>query len=193
MIFVKLMKYIIIILSLILVLEISLVTLDKKFFEKASQEEATRQGLTKDDANAIKHAYAASLVYSGLRFIFLGDESARDITIYFGKLNEIAEIIFKTNRDSTLEMMKDLKNNLVGINAAITIKKINLEDRLGFIGKLAKNNVLVLSQDDLQIADNDKNSMRKTHNYKMAEAWFNENYERMEIEITNQIRDALKE
>lgn len=167
--------------------EISAVLLNNLYFEKISAKEVARRSMTKDSANAVKHAYAASLIYSTFRTFFLSENISKNLTIFLGKSNEIAEIIFKSHQDSSLEMMKDLTNNLLGICAAKLIEENNdnpaMQDRIGFIGNLAERNKLALSREDILLNDIEKDKARKSSSYFLASKWFAENEKKISCDF----------
>ena len=171
------------ILLFLVALEISVVLANDLFFEKAAAKETKKRLMPASAANAVKHAYAASLLYSTFRNIYFSENSARNITIFFGKINEVAEMIFKPHPDSSLEMMKDLNNNVVGICAAKWIEENRqnplAQDRIGFIGFLAEQNKLILSREDVPLSEEEKNKSRKISSYSVAKKWFNENEEKI--------------
>lgn len=69
-------------------------------------------------ANAVKHAYAAAQTYRAIRLLGVPEASARALVIWLGEQNEWMESVVRPN-DTTLEMLKDLCNNRIGITAAI--------------------------------------------------------------------------
>lgn len=179
----KLRNIIMLILLLVILAEAIAVTSNYWFFEKVAKKEATKRSMSIISANAIKHAYTASLVYSSLRTIFLTENSATEITIFLGKLNEIAETIFKPNQDSTLEMMKDLSNNLIGICAGKFMEENQdnpaMDDRLSVIGNLAERNLLFLLRTEVPIEEAKKEDAARSHSYLEAAQWFDENRDKI--------------
>ncbi len=163
----------------LITLELSAILANDFFFEKVAKEEVQKRSLPKVSANAIKHTYAASLVYSGLRNIYFSSDKAKNITIFLGKINELAELAFKSPKDSTLEMMKDLENNLIGICAARWLEEnsdnpLN-HDRLDFIGILAEKKHLIISPEEIFLQPEEKEQAKKSSNYSAAVKWFSEN------------------
>lgn len=163
--------------------EIAAVASNYWFFEKVAKKEAAKRSMPVISANAIKHAYTASLVYSTLRTLFISEDVAKNITIFLGKTNEIAETIFKPRQDSTLEMMKDLSNNLIGICAGKLIEENHnnpaMDDRLSVIGSLAERKMLILSRADVPASDVEKEETAKSYDYLKAARWFDENQEKI--------------
>ena len=166
----KIIKIICIFVIFIAVLELITISLNDSFFKKVSNEEALKRGLDKSVGNSIKHAYAASLFYSALRTIYFSENFAENTVIFLGKSNEVAEIIFRPQRDSTLEMMKDLGNNLIGIEAAKWLEKNNME-RLSLIGELAEENILFVNQKDVFL----DGEIVKKPDFFIAEKWAKKN------------------
>jgi hypothetical protein len=75
-------------------------------------------GYDKSTANAIKHATAASDMFT-LLSRYVGDQWAEKTVISMGLVNEyIEQHKFPEDRDTAREIMKDLHNNYVGIEAA---------------------------------------------------------------------------
>ncbi len=168
-------------------LEGSVVILNDYFFEKVAKQEVEKRQLPQETANAVKHAYAASLVYKRFRTIYLSKNLAKKITIFLGKTNEVAEIIFKTNRDSTLEMMKDLQNNLLGILALDWLESHQGTTLIEFIGELAEKNILVLKAEDVVLPENEKKSARISNDYSTAVRWFESQLNSGSINIESKI------
>lgn len=177
-------KYLIIILVLIISLEGAAVLSNDLFFEKVANKEAITRKMSVSDANAIKHAYAAGLVYKSLREILLSHELAKNLTIQLGKLNEIAEVVFKPDQDSSLEMLKDMQNNLIGIYAAKALKDNNSEQKLlSFVGDLAQKKIIILSRDEVNLEVDKKEELRRTFKYKKARELFDEKQKDLETKI----------
>ncbi len=180
MIFKKLKITFIAIFFILISAETIVVLCNNFYFEKVSIAEAEKRSIPRSGANAIKHAYAASLIYSTFRTFFFSQNSAENLTIILGKSNEIAEIIFKSHQDSSLEMLKDLNNNLLGICAGkwIETNRDNpaMQDRIGFIGNLAQRNKLILSPEDIILDEEAKEAARTSFSYVLANKLFAENF-----------------
>ena len=174
----KLKNTAIAILIFVILLEISALLANDFFFEKLAKKEVQKRDLPAISANAIKHTYAASLLYSGLRNIYFSADSAQKITIFLGKVNEIAEMIFKSPKDSTLEMMKDLENNLIGICAAKWLEENSdnplTQDRLDFIGIIAEKKHLIITTEEIVLPPEEKEQAGKFSNFSAAVKWFAE-------------------
>ncbi|MES2961688.1 MAG: hypothetical protein V4694_04830, partial [Pseudomonadota bacterium] len=175
----KIVKIFCIFVIFIAAIETTTVTLNNSFFKKVSNEEALKRGLDKSTGNAIKHAYAASLLYSALRTIYFSENFAENTVIFLGNSNEVAEIIFRPRRDSTLEMMKDLGNNLIGIEAAKWLEKNEMGrqmGRLNLIGELAEENILFVNQKDVFL---DAEIVKKP-DFFIAKKWAEENKDKIQ-------------
>ncbi len=96
-------------------------------------------------ANAIKHAAAASDMFSALRTV-IGSNGAEKTVILLGLANEyIEQVIYPNDRDTAREIMKDLHNNYVGIEAAkMADDNAAVADRL--ILSLANNRTLIVNR-----------------------------------------------
>ena len=74
--------------------------------------------LTPEQANAVKHAYAAYTLFTILRPV-AGTQNAEDTILTLGTANEYIERVTKLGKpDSAGEIRKDMFNNLAGITAA---------------------------------------------------------------------------
>lgn len=179
----KFKKIAVITVAIILIAELIAVLANNLFFEKVATQEAIDRSLPSVSGNAIKHAYASSLVYSSLRTFFINEFFAEEITITLGKVNEIAETIFKSQQDSTLEMVKDLQNNVLGICAAKLIEENPnnpaIQDRIGLIGNLAQNNKLILTRDNVLLDKTIKEKISGTHSYSNASELFDQSREKI--------------
>ncbi len=173
---------------LIAAAEISAVLSNNLFFEKIATKEVLKRSMPKSTANAVKHAYAASIIYSTFRTFFFTENAAKNITIFLGKTNEIAEVIFKPHQDSTLEMMKDLGNNLLGICAGKLIEENRdnpaMDDRISVIGHLAERKELFLSREDIILDEVFKEESRKSSSYFVAVKWLKENEDKISCNFT---------
>lgn len=109
-------------------------------------QEAARRGLKHQAENGMKHTYAACMLQELLRNLNFSREHTRNIVNGLGTLNEYVERLIKVPRDSTLEMQKDLENNLIGIEMGEWLEGQPLlrpKNRLRLIGLLAEQGVLI--------------------------------------------------
>ena len=122
----------------------------------ASWEVYSRPALTLDDHNGIKHAYAAAEIYTLLRS-FAGPECAAAAVITLGEWNERIERRLKRTTDWSPEVYKDLRNNLIGIEAAEWLYAeagfLFPRTRLRLIGKLAQEGVVLALDSDPRIPE----------------------------------------
>src|SRR5690606_38465233 len=85
-------------------------------------------------------------------------------------------IKFPSFHDNALEMMKDMHNNLAGVEAAKWFEThrhlIPDETDRGLIGLLAKDKILILSRENLTLPAEVKSRARESHNPFLAFAWF---------------------
>ena len=148
------------------------------WFELHSRVIADRHALDGGFANALKHAEAAAALYAGLRLIGASDRTSERVVIKLGILNEYAEMYIKLGRkDSTLEMMRDLHNNMVGI-AVAKWRNGAAADRRGRseqLVALARAGVLLQSQDDVRLSPEEMHRARQSADLAWATTWFNQN------------------
>jgi hypothetical protein len=125
-------------------------------FSFAASWTVRERGLSREDHNAIKHAYAAAEIYSLLRLI-AGPECAASIVTDFGEANEWAERYVKHTTDWSPEVYKDLRNNQSGIAAAEWLYGqagyTGPFTRARLIGKLAEDGDLALIYTDPRIPE----------------------------------------
>jgi len=150
------------------------------YFVNISEKKTRELNLPVLAANSIKHAYAANLLYSTFRSIGIPSQSSENLVIFFGKANEVAEheLLSTERRDSTLEMMKDLGNNVAGIKSAELMEAFPEKypsQRIDFIGDLAKNSLIFLSPDAVPLDEKDKLEATKNSSLKSAFTWADQN------------------
>ncbi|MBL0318298.1 MAG: hypothetical protein IPP74_03195 [Alphaproteobacteria bacterium] len=125
------------------------------WFESQAKAETVRKNLAHAAINSIKHAYAASQLYTLFRTLHVTDSSSQSVVVFLGKMNECAELVLNPlrRRDSTDEIKKDLHNNIVGVQSARWLelhgKESHSSMRLQTLGTLAKGNILLLSPTDV--------------------------------------------
>ena len=100
-------------------------------------------GLTPEQANAVKHAYAAYTLFAILRPV-TGTENAENAILTLGTANEYIERVTKLGKpDSAGEIRKDMFNNLAGITAARwNRQQENPLPPIGLITQMGKNDIL---------------------------------------------------
>ena len=119
--------------------------LDRFYLRYENMAKHLETSLDYDDstANAIKHATAASDMYTVLHLVMDSDHAEKTV-IALGVMNEyIEQSIYPNDRDSAREIMKDLHNNYVGIEAA---KLAGRADPFKIILAFADNNTLIVNR-----------------------------------------------
>jgi len=130
------------------------------WFELQSRVTTQRNSLDAGFANALKHAEAASTLYSMLRLMGVNGRASARIVVRLGIINEHVEIYVKRgSKDTTLEMMRDLQSNMVGIvvakwrdeSAAASDRRSRSEQLVA----LARAGVLLWSADGINLPPED--------------------------------------
>jgi hypothetical protein len=147
-------------------------------FEYRSRAIADRHTLDAGYANALKHAEAAATLYSALRFVGLSSGTSERAVLRLGMINEFVEIYVKRGRkDTTLEMTRDLHNNMTGI--AVTqwrdSGKADRRSRSEQLVALARAGVLLRSEDDVILPPDDALRAKQTADLDWVIAWFKQN------------------
>jgi hypothetical protein len=149
------------------------------WFELQSRATADRNALDPGFANALKHAEAAAAVYSMLRFVGFGAETSGRSVIKLGLINERVETYVKRGRkDSTLEMMRDLHNNMVGIAVADWRHRAAAADRRSRseqLVALARADVLLRSRYDISLPPEEMRRAEQGADIDWATSWFGRN------------------
>lgn len=110
--------------------------------EITAKEVVRSQGIDVRHSNAVKHSLAASYLYSGLRLLGLPPDLSQSIVLQCGSLNEFAELYVKRGRaDSTAEIARDLRNNLIGVMVARWIEMGRQVSHASAIARLASGGV----------------------------------------------------
>src|SRR5690606_3240173 len=108
------------------------------------------------DHNGIKHAYAAAEIYSLLRPL-AWPEYAASAVITLCEWNERMERRLKRTTDWSPEVYKNLRNNLIGIEAAEWLYAeagfVLPPTRLRLVGKLAEDGVVLARDSDPRIPE----------------------------------------
>lgn len=130
-------------------------------------------GLGPGFGNAIKHAGASADAYRALRLFGVSGGRAEAVVIRVGIVNEWAETWVKRGRpDTTLEMMRDLHNNMVGIGLARWLESHPDVTKSEGFGRLARSGVLLSSAEDLDAPPEARNQARNEQNLANAIDWF---------------------
>jgi hypothetical protein len=158
------------------------------WFELHSRITADQHALEAGYANALKHAEAAATLYSILRLVRASDRASERVVVKLGILNEYAEMYVKLGRkDTTLEMMRDLHNNMVGISVA-RARDRRMRSELGSRSEqlvaLAKAGVLLRSDDDVDLSLEEKRRAKQSVDIKRAISWFDQNKAMIEERAT---------
>lgn len=150
------------------------------WFEVSVRRIVTEQGLDGSYRNALKHASASSYLYSGLRLLGLSEAIAEEMVVRCGMVNEFAELYVKRGKpDTTLEIMKDLQNNMVGIGVAKWLENNSAETRVTLFVVLGQQDILALSQNTLGFSD----SRESAADYPGAKNWFMARREQIDREV----------
>lgn len=132
-------------------------------FELEARQLVEDAGLAPRYYNAVKHARAAETVYRML--VKLEHRDPQRATLWLGELNERVEQVVKfRSPDSTLETMKDLHNNIMGIQAG----RSACED--GVI-RLAKAGALRVKPETLPFPNAERARLERTRDLAEAFAW----------------------
>lgn len=164
------------------------------WFELQSRLIADRHALDGGYANALKHAEAAASLYAALRFIGIPAERSERVIIGLGVFNEYAETYVKRgNKDTTLEMMRDLHSNMVGIGVAQWRESAQGPDRRGrseLLVALARAGVLLRSGDGIGLPPDEKRRALQSADLGWAKAWFDDNKAAIRKQIAQTLRDT---
>jgi hypothetical protein len=149
------------------------------WFEFQSRVTADRNALDSGYANALKHAEAASTLYSMLRFAGVSARASERVVIRLGIINEYIEMYVKRGRkDSTLEMMRDLHSNMVGISVARWRDSATAPDRRSRSDQLvalARAGVLLQSEDGIIVSSEETRRAKESADIDWAISWFDQN------------------
>jgi hypothetical protein len=164
------------------------------WFELQSRLTADRQALDPGYANALKHAEAAATLYSSLRFFGVHDQTSEQIVVRLGIVNEYAELYVKRGRkDTTLEMMRDLHSNMVGISVARWRENPAAPDyrsRSEQLVALVKAGVLLRSENDVGLSPEDKPRAKQSADLDWAISWFDRNKVAIEQQAMQTLQDT---
>jgi hypothetical protein len=149
------------------------------WFELQSRATTDRNALDPGFANALKHADAASTLYSMLRFVGVSADASERSVVTLGFINEQVEIYVKLgSKDSTLEMMRDLHNNMVGITVAKWRHSSAVSDRRSRseqLVALARAEMLLRSRHDISLSPEEARRAEQGTNIDWAISWFGRN------------------
>lgn len=164
------------------------------WFEVQSRVTANRHALDAGYTNALKHAEAAAALYSALRFVGISTGVSERVVVRLGIINEHAETYVKRGRkDSTLEMMRDLHNNMVGIAVAKWRDSPTASDRRSRTAQLvalAKAGVLLRSEDDISLPPEETHRAKQSADLDWAVSWFGQNQAAIEKRVMQALLDT---
>jgi hypothetical protein len=164
------------------------------WFELQSRIAADRHALDAGYANSLKHAEAAAALYSALRFVGVRAQASEQVVVGLGVVNEYAELYVKRGRkDSTLEMMRDLHGNMVGISVARWRESGSMSDhrsRSGQLVALVRAGVLLRSEDDVSLSPETKRRAKQSADLDWAISWFERNRAAIEQQVVQALRDT---
>lgn len=170
-------------LLLLLLLPVLAVVAFYLWHEKHSDLLADQQGLSGEAANGLKHSNAGAEVYQLLRLTGLSSTAAEKHVVFLGVANERLEQWVKVNKpDSTLEMMKDLHNNFVGIVAAQWLEN-HAGAREDALIKLAHGHVLLLGRDEVALDSYAKELAYESRDLNAAQLWFVGQKEHIRVKV----------
>jgi hypothetical protein len=166
------------------------------WFELQSRLTADRHALDRGHANALKHAEAAATLYSSLRFVGVHDQASERIVVRLGIVNEYVEQYVKRGRkDTTLEMMRDLHSNMVGVSVARWRESPAASDYRSLseqLVALVKAGVLLRSEDDVDLPHEDKPRARQSADLDWATSWFERNKAAIEQQAVQALQDTRR-
>src|SRR5262245_281484 len=140
------------------------------------QSHLDRHALDAGYANALKHAEAAAALYSTLRWVGVPAQASQQVVVGFGIINEYVELYVKRGRkDTTLEMMRDLHSNMVGISVARWRESGETWDRRirsEQLVALVKAGVLLRSEDEVSLSPEEMPRAKQGADLYWAISWF---------------------
>jgi len=164
------------------------------WFELQSRLTTDREALDAGYANALKHADAAAALYSTLRLAGVSAPASERIVVGLGVVNEHVELYAKRGRkDSTLEMMRDLHSNMVGISVARWRERDSMSDhrnRSEQLVALARAGVLLRSEDEVSLSPQEWPRAKQSADLDWATNWFKRNRVAIEQQVMQALRDT---
>jgi hypothetical protein len=126
------------------------------FTRAMSSHEAVARGMSPGSRNAIQHGYGAAELYGAGRWLAVPKRPLRLFVELLGHVNEWTEHTFKSRKDESEEVYKDLHNNLVGLVAVQWLEKrhgrwFSPAQRRTLIGWLAEREHLIYASSDSRI------------------------------------------
>jgi hypothetical protein len=147
------------------------------YFEFSADRYVEHHALDPAFGNALKHASAAAFMYRALRLTGIGDSAAEGAVNRMGLWNERAEqLLTGGKRDSTLEMMKDLHNNIVGIGVARWREtSSSAAADLAVLTALGERGILLVSRQQIEVSARERAALDASADLDEAEAWLTDN------------------
>jgi len=116
------------------------------------------------------------------------------LVVGLGVVNEYVELYVKRGRkDSTLEMMRDLHSNMVGIRVARWRESDSMSDhrnRSEQLVALARAGVLLRSQDEVSLSPEEWPRAKQSADLNWATNWFKRNRVAIEQQVMQALRDT---
>lgn len=156
--------------------------------------EVRARNMPMEAENGMKHAYAACQLHTLLRNLGFSRPNARGMVLGLGIMNEFAERVLLFPRDTTLEIRKDLLNNLYGVELSEWLESQPLlyrQRRLTMISTLAQQGILVEKPEDTCGMDKQCDALGETTDPMAAARWFNEHKTRLSRQANGSI-EALR-
>ena len=164
------------------------------WFELQSRLRRDREALDAGYANALKHAEAAAALYSTLRFAGVSTRVSERTVIGLGIVNEYAELYVKRGRkDTTLEMMRDLHSNMVGISVARwrdSDARSDHRSRTEQLVALVRAGVLLRSEDEVSLSSDEMPHAKQSADLDWAISWFERNRVTIEQRTVQALHDT---
>ncbi|NDF11797.1 MAG: hypothetical protein EB060_03145 [Proteobacteria bacterium] len=164
------------------------------WIDRHARSAAADVGLTINQSNTAKHAFAAGKVFFLLRGIGLGEETSKEWVYKLGIFNEWLEYYTQPSdtRDWTAEIMKDLFNNLCGVQVAIVwskeAKNPSTDEYMHHLAMLTKSGVLPHDWRDSRIPYKDYKFSSRDADPAAAVAWFRHDQKSLEDSIQEKIK-----
>src|SRR5262249_38278768 len=132
-------------------------------------------------------------LYSWLRLVRVPDSTSEQIVIRLGFVNEYIERYIKRGRKATtLEMMRHLQSNMVGIRFARwreTHKKWDHRSRSQQLVALVRAGVLLQSEDDVSLSSEERPRAKQSADLDWAIRWFEQNRMAIEQRVAQVLQD----
>lgn len=164
------------------------------WIDRHAKTAAVEVGLDAYNGNSVKHAFAAGELFLFLKSLGFETKTARTLVFKLGALNEWMEYYtaLPQTRDYTAEIMKDLLNNLYGVEIAAWWKETapdsSWDAHLKIIAKLTKQEVLPLSYRDNRIPYAEVKEGGIYSDPNVAIAWFYEQEDALSASVIEELK-----